>query len=479
VTIAPSFTRKGKEEIDLFLKEIESALPHPQEFSPQLAEFERWYRNGCFQAWQAFGADFSRGPKKLQSREAWRQVAPKMATDEGPYLAFMSRMAKELQPLATEKNLPSWLQGVYQFQLAKVQGAAGGVTAKAVEEGKSLIDKIGKKIGGGGETPPPQPSAPKTYQNYQNSLAAIVPVAASTHQAQQLVSQAFGEDPAVGKSPFFAAHDAYTNLLTSFGGGSASDGMFRSLLAGPIDFLWAYARIETACSLQDQWEQTVLAGTKEGGGKQTGGLLSPEGPIGKFIKGPAAPFLGWTAQKGYFPKEVLGGTIPFEPSLFEFLRLSDATRMVATKTNYSVSILGLPTDTNPDARQKPQSTHLELQCSTGVQNLENFNYRISRTFQWSLESCGEVTLRIQFVNGITLVKKYMGNEAFPDFLHDFPTGQRTFPAEEFPENAADLKDMGVKTVRVRYEFGGDIAAVKKIGSLPGAVPRHVASCWAR
>ena len=480
VTIAPSYTRKGKEEIDLLLKEIDSALPHPQEFSPQLAEFERWYRNGCFHAWQTFGADFSRGAKKLQNREAWRQIAPKMASDEGPYLAFMSRMAKELQPLATEKNLPVWLQGVYQFQLAKAQGVAGGVTEKAVEEGKSLIDKIGKKIaGGGGETSPPQPSVPKTYQNYQNSLAAIVPVAASTNQAQQLVSQAFGEDPAVGKSPFFGAHDAYTNLLASFGGGSASDGMLRSLLAGPVDFLWAYARIETACSLQSQWEQTVLAGTEEGGGKQTGGLMSPEGPIGKFIKGPAAPFLGWTSQKGYFPKEVLGGTIPFEPSLFAFLRQSEAVRMVATKTNYIVSILGLPTDTNPGARQKPQSTHLELQCNAGAQNLDNFNYRVSRTFQWSLESCGDVTFRIQFVNGLTLVKKYTGNQAFPDFLHDFPTGQRTFSAEEFPENAADLKDMGVKTILVRYEFGGDIAAVKKIGSLPGAVPKHIASCWAQ
>jgi hypothetical protein len=136
VTIAPSFTRKGKEEIDLFLKEIESALPHPQEFSPQLAEFERWYRNGCFQAWQAFGADFSRGSKKLQSRRHGGR-SPRRCHGRGR-IAFPSWMAKGSNLWRRRKSsvlAPGVLHPIGEGQ------ESGGA---AKRRGKP-IDKIGKR----------------------------------------------------------------------------------------------------------------------------------------------------------------------------------------------------------------------------------------------------------------------------------------------------------------------------------------------
>jgi hypothetical protein len=51
-----------------------------------------------------------------------------------------------------------------------------------------------------------------------------------------------------------------------------------------------------------------------------------------------------------------------------------------------------------------------------------FNYRISRPFTVP-ESCGEVTSD-QFVNASPLVKKYMGNQAFP--TSRFPDGAARF-----------------------------------------------------
>jgi len=65
-------------------------------------------------------------------------MAPKMATDKGPYLAFFNRAAIELEPISAGEGSPLWLQQVYQFQLAKAQSfaKADGAVARAAEEGK-------------------------------------------------------------------------------------------------------------------------------------------------------------------------------------------------------------------------------------------------------------------------------------------------------------------------------------------------------
>ena len=481
--IAPAFTRKGKDQVDSFQKEMESALPDPLILASSKSEFEKGYRNACLEAWYGFGGVFPKGVDRLKGMKEWQQMAAKMGTDEGPYFAFLNRAVLELEPFSRAADLPSWVQNVYQFQLIKAGSFAKekGILEKAAEEGKKLITTVEKTIGKdvGGVALESQFQATKAYQEYRNSLTAITPASASRNQAYQMAFQVFSEDPAISKSPFFTAHNAVTQMKIHLGKGRPADEIFWKLITGPIEFMWTYVRTETACHLQNQWEQTVLAETQAAGGPQAIQLLlSPEGPLWKFVKGPGAPFINWSVQRGYSAKEALGGTIPFGASFFAFLRQSAAGRQVAAaKPNYKVMINGLPTDVNPDAQRKPHRTRLEVQCGGTVQTIINENYPVRGTFNWSPETCGDVLFQIE-VGDLVLTKKYTGNLGFAGFLQDFRGGQRTFYPSEFPAEKAGLEALGIKSIRVNYQFSGDHqSAIGQIRSLPGQAPRNIVRCW--
>ncbi len=148
--VSPAFTKKGKEMMDSFVKEIETALPEAQILSGQKGEFEKWYQAICFDVWYQFGMQFPKGVERLKDAKEWQQLAPKMATDQSPYFALMNRMALELEPMARTESLPPWLQQVYRFQMVRAQGAvegSKGTLAKAAEEGKKLIGAIEKTLG--------------------------------------------------------------------------------------------------------------------------------------------------------------------------------------------------------------------------------------------------------------------------------------------------------------------------------------------
>jgi type VI secretion system protein ImpL len=482
--IQPSFTRKGKEMMDSIIKEFESALGDPGSFTSTKAEFERWYRPLCFNAWQQFAANFSRGVERLNGMKEWQRVAEKMATDEGPYFAFINRAAQDLVPLTTEGNLPPWLQMVYKFQLVKNQGLVGGLTDKTKQEGGKLFSKIGKFFGKKADqivTSPleSQAASAKAFQDYQTALSTLSQMVSSRAQAYQMALQTYSEDPAVGKSPFSGANESLSRLRANMVKGQADDDSFWRLLNGPSAFFWAYARMETACYLQTQWEEKVLSETQGASDQQAVEyLLSQEGPVSKFIKGPAAPFIGWNIGKGYYAKEVLGGSVPIETSFFNFLSKGAKSPAAASKKqNYSVTIKGLPTDVNPDARIKPHSTLLELQCSGNTFNLTNQNYPVSKTFTWSPETCNDVTFQIE-VGDATLIKRYTGTQAFPEFLKDFQGGHKTFSPQDFPESASALDRLKIKFIKVNYQFSGEDRVLEQVKPpLPGGIPQKIAQCW--
>ncbi|MGE5238549.1 MAG: type VI secretion system protein ImpL, partial [Chloroflexota bacterium] len=259
---------------------------------------------------------------------------------------------------------------------------------------------------------------------------------------------------------------------------------FWNLLSGPYTYLWAYTRMETACYLQSQWDEKVLAEALGAAGPQvTQILLGQDGYVWKFIKGPAAPFVGKSLQRGYASREVLGGAIPFESGFYSFLsrgariQTQSATQAQA-KESYPVSVKGLPTDVNPEAKLKPHATRLELQCATGSQSLINLNYPVSKTFNWAPESCGNVVFQIE-VGDVVLVKKYLGPHGFPDFLQDFKAGQRVFYPQDFPVERQALERLGIKHIRAHYLITGAQAILGQTRVAPGQAPRSIARCWDR
>jgi type VI secretion system protein ImpL len=142
-----------------------------------------------------------------------------------------------------------------------------------------------------------------------------------------------------------------------------------------------------------------------------------------------------------------------------------------------VLIRGLPTAANPEAKIKPHATKLELLCGSQTQTITNFNYPVSKTFQWSMETCGDVLFQIE-VGTLILTKRFTGSQAFPDFLQEFKEGQRTFLPAEFPNERAALEGMGIKQIKVNYQFGGDFQAlVGQIKPMLGQAPVNIVKAW--
>jgi len=477
-SISPAFTSEGKKMIDSYMKEMEDALPDPLILSKSKAKFESWYRTATFEKWEDFGKDFMRGIEKLNGFKEWQQTAEKMSSDEGPYFSFLNKIALELTPLMTEESSPLWLQQVNQFQALKQAGkAGGGAVSNIAEKGLTIITKTFNKESG--EVAESQLSAVRTYQEYQKMLSSCSSAATSRKQAYQMALQVYSENPASSESSFFSLQSAANKFKASMMNGSPAEGMFWELFMGPADYLWTFTRMETGCYLQNEWEEKVLSQTRGTDSQQMMQSLSGKGgPVWEFINGPLKPFAGWSIKRGYYAKEadMLGGTVPLKTSFLSFLEQS--AHVSTPKQNYAVTIKGLPTDVNSEAKLKPHETHLKLKCTGAAesQSLTNKNYPTVNSFNWSPETCSDVTLEIK-VGNVVLTKNYSGAQAFPNFLLDFKGGNHMFYPQDFPKEETYLKRIGIDNIKVNYEFRGAADVIKLNGALPDKIPGSITWCW--
>ncbi len=482
--VQPSFTRKGKEAVDSLMQELRAALPEQGLLTARKAAFATWYRDAALGSWQGFAAGFSKGVERLRGAGEWRSVAAVMAGDKGPYFSLLNRIALELEPLAKEGGLPPWLQQVYRYQAERLQGVVR-VPARLQNAGSGnrVIRAVRRTIGRDAEASQAKSplAAGKPCQDYRKSLAAIAPAAASRSLAFQFASQTFAEDRVTGTSPFYTAATALAAMKNEMAA-SGPDDLFWQLQRGPLEFLWAFVRKESACQLQSIWEEQVLAPTLGMTPQQALPVMAgPDGLAWRFMKGPAAPFLKGS-MNGYRTKEALGGTVQLHPALFAFLgkgaQAQAAVAAMGRPQNFNVGIRGLPTDANAEAALKPHTTRLELQCGGSSQVLVNSNYPVSRTFSWSPDTCGDVDLQIE-IGDVVLNRHYMGQDGFPKFLRDMRGGRRIFAAREFPGESVALQRMGVKSITVNYRFMGSGAILKQTATLSGQAPRSIAQCWAQ
>lgn len=485
VSVPAAFTVKGKAHIDGIVAEIESALVDPLVVAGKKLEFLGWYRKVYLDRWHTFAEGFSNGVDRLDGREERRQVAGKIGTDEGPYFALMETMADELDPVAEGEDVPTWVALVYKFRatkMAAIQDAAlkeKGSLVKATRKGQALIARLEQKLSKAGaeKVLESQLAAVRGVGDYVSALGQIRPAAVSRSKAFDIAVQAFQDDPATSKSPVYTAQDGLETLTTHLAGGEAGQKMFWALVGGPLDYLWLYVRMEAACHLQDLWEKEVLVELQGLGDQKaaTSLLLGDDGYATKFAKGPAAPFLGRSLKKGYYAKQCLGKGIPFQESFLSFLtKGAKAAKPIQGK--YSVSIQGLPTDTNKGAQLKAHATRLEMHCAKETQTLVNLNYPVSKTFDWSAQDCGDVLFKIE-VGKLVLTKKYTGYQAFPEFLKDFRNGLHTFYPGSFPREEAALKRLGIESITVKYRFKGHEPVLKLLGTAPGRAPRSIVTCW--
>ena len=134
-----------------------------------------------------------------------------------------------------------------------------------------------------------------------------------------------------------------------------------------------------------------------------------------------------------------------------------------------------PTSANSNAKLQPEKTTLELRCVGGIQSLVNLNFPRTRSFEWSPETCEDVTLVIE-VGDVKLTKKYKGSHGFADFLNDFKGGRHVFYRKEFPGQQSGLKRLGIEYIKLEYRFKGHKPVLDFL-KIPTSVPRDIARCW--
>jgi type VI secretion system protein ImpL len=204
-------------------------------------------------------------------------------------------------------------------------------------------------------------------------------------------------------------------------------------------------------------------------------LLGRDGYVTKFINGPGKPFIKRTLRKGYQAAVLDGKSISFDPYFFKFL-----TRGIRAgkpmKPNYTVNISGMPTSANDESQFQPHATVLELVCSDKTTTLENLNFPVRKTFRWSPTSECDTIFTIK-IGSLDLVTRYEGSLSFPKFLKAFPNGHHTFTPADFLDHRQDLKRMGVKAIRVRYQMKGNRTVAGLVSATPGRVPGEIVTCW--
>ena len=478
--VEPCFTRTGREVIERFFTELSQAYPDAPSLTTNKNLFDEKYRTLCFEAWRYFADGFSKGMKRLNTPAEWDRMASDMAGNGGgPYRALIDKITVQLEPLYRGGTTPIWLSQIVRYQTVRVQGRAhqAGILKTMKESVRKTAMSVEKSTGhnAGVETLENRKEAAQAYADYHNALKSIETATTSGKSAFEIARQTFSDDPAVSKSPFHSGYKAIDRLKRGIGGGNDVDATVASLISGPFDFLWLFVCNRTAAQLESQWGEQVLAPTMGMNSQQMMPfLVGPDGLVWKYVRDYAAPFLNRNEKTGYYPKEVLGGTVMLGKSFYNFLNKgarAQATKQVQQK-NYNVEINGLPTAANPDASLQPHGTRLELQCGPTAQVLQNNNYPVNKTFYWSPELCSDVILNIE-VSDLVLSRRYSGPRAFPDFLRDFRGGRRVFHAREFPGDKDSLERLKIKFIKVAYQFIGNMPVVQTVEAMPVALPGSI------
>ncbi|MFL9988899.1 type VI secretion protein IcmF/TssM N-terminal domain-containing protein [Paraburkholderia sediminicola] len=380
---------------------------------------------------------------------------------------------------ATHK-LPTWLSETNSLGQAVVSGK-GDLDSryKQAKGDLALIGRISQFRG-----------------DLQQAWGDIVKGSAYAYQ-QAANTYAFAYDPTIKHAPLIDAEREFEGI--SAVEPATAVWPVWALLRGPLDFTLNFVSRSAACTLQDDWNGQVLA-PLQGANDPTDRdqlLFASNGLIPSFMTGPAKPFVDRDVTR-YTPRQVLGESVPLNGQFYQYVSRAQVLRNTLASessqaltrqqndenaakardaeiaalgeqintlraraqqleaTKAVVSLTGQPVQVTRGATVTAQAAMLSLSCSNGTIELDNYNFPVSRDFNWSQASCGDTMLSVQFPQ-TTLIKRWPGPRGFIDFLHALRDGKLTLEMANFPQSGALLEPLGVKDVTVSYIQSGEAA----------------------
>ncbi len=509
--IAGAYTKAGYEAVSGYLARLGKSMRYAPVFTEFKKEFLRVYEARYMQAWMQFGQQFSGGIPTLDSRPDWVNAVQSMATGRNPYFAFLASMNVAVAPIATsEEHGPVMALVEYFAEMQRGGGdsnmLAGGVKssveraisilrAKALSK---LLTRKGVPVGAvrGGATVPGLltagaaetnranemqanlPKAQKALQQYKDALRGLATYAPANESTLEATAAFLSNPDAPGKGKDFGAKGwaAVANLQAIAGRSTSTTHLFWTLYDGPLRFDYMFMARETACYLNQQWQQEVLANVSDVSLKgKAPFLIGAQGLLWKFQKTYLSKLLVDNPKSGYVPRVAKNIKVPFSREFLKYLNDASVAKFsIANK--FTVTMTALPTGVNRGAIYSVYRTLLTLQCASGPQTLSNYNYPATLKFIWQYGKCGTTTLKIN-IGPLVLTKQYTGPKGFPTFLESLRDGEHIFTAGSFPEQKQQLEGMGVKLIDVHYKIKGQTTVRNLAKSVDVAPPESVAKCW--
>lgn len=505
--ITGAYTLAGKELIDGFIDQIRATNRYGELLDEILPGFAASYKKQYLKQWEAFARDFPSGSNKLRNRDEWLTVINNLSTGRNIYFNALDMVYAQLEPYRDDEELPDWAMMVGYYQDMRAfgpeektdDGKQGQVLTKMAMQVVGKAGPVGKAIAGAGKSGMKSkkkldkaagksgPSADEREMqleqagvllgDYRQALSDFVYSAEirSVSYSSMAGLYASPDRPDQGDSSLARGYASLKKLQGLVGKENRDNKAFWNLYSGALTLMQQFMVAESACEVQQGWENRFLANLQGVPEYKLPELaFGSTGLLWNVLQTDLAPFVREQLGAGYVARRALDQVYPVTPAFLTFAaRARDARQ--AKQDTYKVDIKGMPTSTNLDARYHVSQTRLELRCADQVSELVNRNFPITRNFTWNT-SCSDVVLSIE-IGRFSLEKRYDGPLGFPNFLKDFGSGMKRFTPSDFPANAEQLRESGVSFMEVEYRITGQDALMASLDNRGLAIPDQIAACW--
>ncbi|WP_160118044.1 type VI secretion protein IcmF/TssM N-terminal domain-containing protein [Pandoraea pulmonicola] len=554
--VSRAYTPDGRRAVSGFIDELARAAGDDPQLKTQPVTLARRYREQLRDTWLRFATDFANSRRYLIGEQQWRDAFALILTSHDPYLRVIHEIATTFpDSLGGGGAAPDWAQLAARLDsLIASSNASDGSLEQRSAALFSLANAVGtdavRAIGsqGAGSIAQRLRGSTALAQElgvYHDQLAAAIQIMRQGDgHALKLTADtyAYGSDPSIQSAPLHTAAEAMDAMKKSDDiAVHPADLSIWNLLRGPLDFVLDYGGHVSACALQKDWDAQVLAPLQGVSSQQmSAALYGDAGVVPAFMAGTVKPFVERDATQ-YRPRQTQGQSIPLNGTFYAFVSqaqrahagvqqarqtaeaqaaelpaLEQQINEVSAKLDALKATVGIvkltaqPAEVNPGAKVLPEQSSLTLQCTGGETTLDNYNFPSSKSFNWSLATCGDVTLDVR-LPGVELTRHWRGARAFIDFLRASADGQYTFDLSNYPNEQKTLAASRVEWVKLKYQQQGQgalLASFDEVDRLtkllktltdrraalqgatvsgapdnapsPGAlyaVPREISACW--
>jgi len=456
-TIKAAYSKKGYEYIQKLFQVIRMAHTIPSKFDARSQTFYKNYEDNFFNEWSQAVNKFENISNYLETRELWADIVFHLHDiQKNPYFQMIDLIVAQTQPfIQHKKKWPQWLQLCHRLHDESILASMNTIPKPSSET--TNLSEIAN-----------------VFNGYLNALKKIDQLPNTPEVSYQIIKTLFVNSGTFcpGDGPDTIACLSIFQLQSIWSKKDQDNEAFWKLYEGPIHFIRKFSLRETACQLQQNWEETVLSVDSQVG---KGSLVKKQKKNSDtFIKTNAHPFLEKNFGTSYVPKQLSGLVVPFRESFFKYIAYHPRPQE-ALKDRYPITIKATPSRTNKEATSQPQLTLIKMKCNQNQQIMVIGHQPVQETFYWS-ESCGPVHVTFH-LKDMKLTRSYTNPMAFPKFIRDVQYGSKRFHRSEFVLDKVRLKSMNIEYVELKLKLFGheSIAKAQERGFL--TAPEKITYCW--